>query len=80
MFFFDFVQDYEFTRMVDFLNRRNNTLDIFATNRPSLVTVCKPVPGLSYHEAVLAHSLVKVNFHLSATNSKRTVYKWNRAD
>jgi len=73
----DFVQDYGFSQMVDFPTRRNNTLDIFAINRPSLVTVCKPVPGISDHEAVLVESSTKV---YSQPSAPRTVYKWNKAD
>ena len=75
--FLDFVQDYGFSQMVDFPTRRNNTLDIFATNRPSLVTVCKTVPGISDHEAVLVESSTKV---YSQPSAPRTVYKWNKAD
>jgi len=75
--FLDLIQEHGFTQVVDFPTRRNNTLDIFATNRPSLVTACKPVPGISDHEAVLVHSSMKVHSHPSAP---RTVYKWNKAD
>jgi len=75
--FLDFIQDYGFTQMVDFPTRGINTLDIFATNRPSLVTVCKPVPGISDHEAVLAQSSTKV---CSQPSAPRTIYKWNKAD
>ena len=60
--------------MVDFPTQRNNTLDTFATNHPSLVTACKPVPGIS---AVLVYSSMKVHSHPSAS---RTIYKWNKAD
>ena len=63
--------------MVDFPTRRQNILDIFVTNRPSLVTTCKPVPRISDHEAVLIHSLIKANRQSPA---RRIVYKWNRAD
>ena len=59
--FLTFIEDYGLTQMVDFPTRRQNILDIFVTNRPSLVTGCKPVPGISDHEAVLINSLLKVN-------------------
>ena len=75
--FLDFIQEYGFTQMVGFPTRRNSTLDIFATNRPSLVTVCKPVRGISHHEAVLVHSSTKA---YSQPTPLRTVYKWNKAD
>jgi len=75
--FVNFIEDYELTQMVDFPTRRQSILDIFVTNRPSLVTDCKPVPVISDHAAVLIHSLIKVNFQLP---TRRIVYKWNRAD
>ena len=37
-------------QVVDFPTRDNNLLDIFATNRPSLVKFCKPIPGVSDHD------------------------------
>ena len=37
---------------VTFPTRLNNTLDIFATNRPDLVEKCVPIPGISDHEAI----------------------------
>ena len=42
-----------FVQLVTFPTRKNNTLDIFATNRPSLVENCFPIPGIGDHEAVL---------------------------
>ena len=48
--FINFIEDYGLTQMVDFPTRRQSILDIFITNHPSLVTDCKPVPGISDHE------------------------------
>jgi len=67
--FLDLIQEHGFTQMVDFPTQRNNTLDTFATNHPSLVTACKPAPGIS---AVLVHSSMKVHSHPSPS---RTIYK-----
>ena len=39
--FLNFLQEYGFTQTVTFPTRGSNTLDIFATNRPSLVKSCK---------------------------------------
>ena len=75
--FLTFIVDCGLTQMVDFPTRRQNILDIFVTNRPSLVTACKPVPGISDHEAVLIDSLLIANVQSPV---KRTIYKWNRAD
>lgn len=35
---------------------------IHAINRPSLITSCKTVPGISDHEAVLTCSLLNAEF------------------
>jgi hypothetical protein len=40
-------------QVVNFANRAVNTLDLFFTNRPSLVNKCLPLPGLSDHDVVL---------------------------
>jgi len=64
--FICFIEDYGLTQIVHFPTRGQNTLDIFVTNRPNLVTACKPVTGISDHEAVLVHSLIKVNFQSPA--------------
>ncbi|XP_052224149.1 uncharacterized protein LOC127839803 [Dreissena polymorpha] len=50
--FLDAVMDAGSEQMVDFPTRGNNTLDLFLTNRPSLIERCKPLPGISDHEAV----------------------------
>ena len=40
---------YGFIQLVDTPPRQNNILDIFATNRPSLVIKCGTVSGISDH-------------------------------
>ena len=42
---------------MDFPTRGLNTLDIFMTNRPSLVESCEAIEGISDHEVVLTKSL-----------------------
>ena len=49
----DTINDIGCEQMVDFPTRIDNTLDIFCTNRPSLVDRCIPLPGLSDHDTVL---------------------------
>ena len=39
-----------FQLLVTFPTRRYNTLDIFATNRLSLVEKCEPIPSIGDHE------------------------------
>ena len=66
-----------FIQMVNKPTRGNNILDLFATNRPSLVEHTKVIPGISDHE------IVSVELTLSVTVNKpkvHNVYLWNRAD
>ena len=63
--------------MVKFPTRERNTLDVFITNRPSLIQKCKPVPGVSDHDIVFVES------NISATRSKppqRKIFLWKRAN
>ena len=46
------VYDICLEQFVKFPTRGENTLDIFLTNRPSLIEKCKPVPGVSDHDIV----------------------------
>ena len=46
------------TQVVNFRTRQNNTLDIFATNRPNLVEKYQPIPGISDHETVYVESSI----------------------
>ena len=39
-------------QLADFPTRDKNILDVFLTNRPSLIQICKPLPGVSDHEIV----------------------------
>jgi len=41
---------------VEYPTRGLNILDIFLTNRPSLIISCKTIDGISDHEAVLVKS------------------------
>ena len=75
--FLDLIETHGFTQIVDFPTRGNNILDIFCTNRPSLINVCCPLPGISDHEAISVSSatLVKLN-----PPSKRKIYFWSKAN
>ena len=55
----DFMQEYGFSQTVSFPTRKNNILDIFITNRPSLITFCSTIPGISDHEAVCIKSAIQ---------------------
>ena len=73
----NFVQEYGFSQVVDFPTRRHNTLDVFITNRPSLIHGCNPVSGISGYEAVLTESFVTIT-HQQPTKTKS--FLWHRAD
>ena len=54
--FMNTVMDVASEQIVDFPTRRENLLDIFITNRPSLLNKCTPIPGLSDHDIVFVDS------------------------
>ena len=73
----DFMMNHGFFQMVDIPTRGNNILDIFLTNKPSLVTSCKVLPGIS------DHNIVHVLSTVSATHKRLRVRKilyWHKAD
>ena len=75
--FISTFNDLGLIQMVNFPTREKNTLDLFATNRPSLVTKCIPLPGVSDHEMVLALSDIRANRRKPI---KRKILLWSRAD
>ena len=46
-----------FSQMVDTSTRNNSIPDLFATNKPSLVTSLKILSGISYHELICIESV-----------------------
>ncbi|KAK3096098.1 hypothetical protein FSP39_023212 [Pinctada imbricata] len=64
-------------QMVDFTTRNNNTLDLFFTNRPSLINRIKPMPGISDHEAIFIDSDVQVKLQRP---TRRKIYLWKKAN
>jgi len=74
--FIEFISDNGFTQIVKSPTRKENILDIFLTNRPSLVNHCDTVPGISDHEAVVAQSSVVA----SLQTSQYSIHLWSKAD
>ena len=75
--FLDMMATVGIDQIVNFPTRGDNTLDLFLTNRPSLVNRCEPVPGLSDHEIVFVES------DAQATRVKpvrRRIHLWNKAN
>jgi len=71
------ILDHSLAQLVDTPTRKENILDIFATNRPSLITDFKTIPGISDHEAVLVMSNVSVKMQPSVT---RKIFLWQKAN
>ena len=69
--------DCYFTQLVNFTTRDENTLDLFFTNRPTLINNFLQVPGISDHDIVLVPLLVKIP---KFCQPHRKTYLWNRAN
>jgi hypothetical protein len=63
--------------MIDFQTRGDNILDLFLTNRPSLVQRCRPIPGVSDHDVVLVQAQTTAT---RAKPPKRKILLWKNAD
>ena len=75
--FLDKLNDMGLSQMNLTPTRENNILDIFLTNRPSLVSRCTTIPPLSDHDIVLTDSKIK------AARTKpvaRNISVWKKAD
>ena len=75
--FLDFLHNNALTQMVDMPTRGSHIIDIFLTNRPSLVELCTTIDGISDHEAIFVKALAVA--HLSHP-TKRTIYLWSKAN
>ena len=75
--FIDLMYDLGSEQIVDFPTRSSNTLDIFVTNRPTLVNKCIPIPGLSDHDIVMVDANI-----VSARQKppKRLIYLWKQCN
>ena len=72
------VQDLDLDQIVKFPTRKQNTLDLFLTNRPSLVNRCEPIPGISDHDtAIFINIVAKAQL---AKPPKRKILIWKRGD
>ena len=56
---------------------RQNNIDIFITNRPSLTSQCRTIPGLGDHHAISIHSSAQAH---RAKPTRRKIHLWRRAD
>jgi len=75
--FLDVLLYHSLSQIVTFPTRQQNALDIFITNRPTLVKSCTSIPGISDHEAVC------IDYEIFARIQKsvpRKVYLWKKAN
>ena len=75
--FLEATKDCHLEQVVDFPTRQNAILDLFLTNRPTLVNRKLPLPGIGDHEIVLIDSSLKPARN-KATSRKVNI--WKRAD
>ena len=66
-----------FAQLVDFPTRNNNILDLFFTNKPSLVQQCYVVPGISDHDTVMITLESTISY---APSNRYKVYLWKKAN
>ena len=75
--FIDTLLDHSLSQLVNFPTRKENTMDIFAMNWPSLVTKCIPIPGISDHEAILLVSDMAAKIQPFVL---RKIFLWRKAN
>ena len=75
--FINMMQNCGLEQKVNFNTRKENILDLFLTNRPSLVTRCTPLPGLGDHDIVYIESEITPKRNKPA---KRKIYLWKQAN
>ena len=71
------VYDVGFEQIVKFPTRGENTLDIFLTNRPSLIGKCKAVPGVSDHDIVVVEASTRA---VKTNPQRRKILLWKQVD
>ncbi|XP_063951801.1 uncharacterized protein LOC135153256 [Lytechinus pictus] len=77
MRFLDMLHNCGLEQIVDFPTRQNSFLDLFLTNRPTLVYKCSPLPGIGDHDIVSVVSSIKASRRKPV---KRKICLWKQAD
>ena len=75
--FIDFLANCGMSQLVTFPTRNNNTLDVFATNKPDCVTICEPLSGVSDHDIIHVRAITTIKY---PKPSQRKVHLWNKAN
>ena len=75
--YLDLVSDIGSQQIINFPTRQQNILDIFISNRPSLICKNTTLPGLSDHEVVLVDSNIILQ---RPKPMRRLIHIWAKAD
>ncbi|XP_030834551.1 uncharacterized protein LOC115921326 [Strongylocentrotus purpuratus] len=75
--FLEMLQNCDLQQMVSFPIRLTNCLDLFLSNRPTLLSKCAALPGISDHDIVLIESSVVSSRNRSV---KRKILLWKHAN
>ena len=71
----DMCTECTFTQVVQFQQDKPTYLTyILFTNRPLLVQTCKPLPGISNHDTILANVNLEVTYQEQPIHN---IYLWN---
>ena len=73
----DFLSNYSFSQSFFSSTRGNHILDVFFTNRPSLIKKYSVLLGISDHEIVFVSSDISASTHKPVA---RKIYLWSRAN
>ena len=73
--FLEFLNNNGLSQIVNTPTRGFNILDVFVTNRLSLIESCTVVDGISDHKVVLTKSLIQAKF---CPPAKRHIYLWSK--
>ena len=66
------------TQLVNFPTRRSNTLDLFLSNRPTLINRVEPLPGISDHDTmVFVDTSIK---SMRQRPTRRKILLWKHVD
>ena len=76
--FLDTLQDLNLSQLVNFPTRRSNTLDLFPSNRPTLINRVEPLPGISDHDTmVFVDTSIK---SMRQRPTRRKILLWKHVD
>ena len=75
---FDLIDSCSMEQVVNFQTRKQNTLDLLITNRPTFIGKYMSIPGFDDHEIAILSDLL---CHSQATKPvKRKIHNWKRTN